>query len=1004
MKKLRSHRKNLLGRHSVRGNIPRNACATIRHASAMRCFAHVEAMEPRMLLSGSISGTVFADTNHDGVMDNGEKGLAGVTVYMDPNYNHKLDAGEQSVVTDANGNYDFTNPPADPEILRVILPSGAQQTFPANGIGQYVGKNTGANLTGINFGLYTPGVVAPASLTGTISGLGGGISLYVDLKNSGSFVAGDPYGTTDFRGEFAISGIPAGTYNLRALLPAGDTAAAVSVTLAAGQTLSGVNVKITAPPSPNGFLAGTVYFDANQDGNQNDGEVGVAGITVYIDAHYNHKLEPGDETAVTNALGNYYFPQPPADPEIVRIVLPSGYNQTYPQNGAGEYVGKTYGQYFSNLSFGISNYIVNNATVTGVVYNDINKDQMQDDGEPGVPNVQVFLDLTGTGKFNRADPTSTTNAQGQFDLEPIPPGTYNMYEILPAGYTQFTPGGGGPIPVSIFSGQTLASQNFGVIGALAGTPGQQDASYGSGGGFIPTFPAPQQSNTSVAILPLSNGESIFVGSASPPEQEPPIPGTDDFALARYTAAGTLDTTYGTNGVVLTGFPQGDVMPTAAVMQPDGKVVVVGVDSSNTDILLARYTTSGALDPTFGKNGIVVESPGYTYVSASAISIDSSGRIVVAGAEFSSNTIVEVILLRFLSNGTLDSTFGKGGVDTFASGPLFNSVFNAPATTANSIAIESDQKIVIGGQTASGNFFAARLTTAGALDTSFGTGGVATVNFGENSGAAPIAFVAGGKILLGGNATNASAVGSFALARLNTNGTLDTSFGTNGKTTTAFAGETGVSTAMTVQSNGKIVLVGGESVVNEGDIAMVIARYSANGFLDPTFNGTGEVPYNHETSNINFINESAAAVAIQPDGKILVAGTQGEGGPGGSSSNAIINRFFGDPTTAIPETISGAVFNDTNGDGIQDDGEKGLAGITVYLDPNYNHKLDPSEESVVTDANGDFTFTNLPADPEILRVILPSGYEQTFPANGAGDYVGQNTGQTLIDEDFGIKLT
>ncbi|HET6246148.1 MAG TPA: SdrD B-like domain-containing protein [Tepidisphaeraceae bacterium] len=288
----------------------------------------------------TISGTVFNDTNHNGIQDNGETGVAGVTVYQDPNYNHKLDATEQSVITDASGNYTFAGPflapPADPEILRIVLPSGATQTSPANGVGIYVGKNTGQTLTGENFGISVP------------------------VKAS---------------------------------------------------------------------ISGTVFNDTNHDGIQDKGEAGLAGITVYQDPNYNHKLDAGEQSAVTDAQGNYTFTNLPADPEILRVVLPIGDLQTSPANGVGIYVGKNVGQAVDGLNFGIllanSGGGTGSAAVTGTVINDANGDHVfQPATEHFQAGITAFVDYNDNGILDAGEPSAISDSSGNFTIKNVADGTW----------------------------------------------------------------------------------------------------------------------------------------------------------------------------------------------------------------------------------------------------------------------------------------------------------------------------------------------------------------------------------------------------------------------------------------------------------------------------------------------------------------------------------------------------------------------------------------------------
>jgi beta-lactamase class A len=438
--------------------------------------AHTEALERRTLLSGAISGIVFNDANHNGVQDSGEKGIAGITVYQDPNYNHKIDSTEQHVFTDANGAFVFSNPPADPEILRIILPSGATQTFPANGIGQFVGRNTGKPLTGVNFGI----TFAPT--TGSISGQvfndlnsdgidndgGGGVGnvqVYVDLKNTGSFAAGDPTANTDVLGDYTIANVAPGSYAVRIVVPAGDEQSfppalnqGDSVTVQAGKAAFGADFGLITSKFPiQEDITGTVFNDLNHDGVQDNGETGIAGVTVYQDPNYNHKLEASEQSTITDANGNFDFNDPPADPEILRIILPSGATQTFPANGIGQYVGKNTGQTIAGVNFGIYNP---STGIGGSLSGNVD-----DANGKGVAGVVVYEDPNYNHKLDANEQSTITDANGIFLFTNLPADPEILRIITPAGTQQLAPTGGAGQYVGKNTGATITGLNFEVSSA-----------------------------------------------------------------------------------------------------------------------------------------------------------------------------------------------------------------------------------------------------------------------------------------------------------------------------------------------------------------------------------------------------------------------------------------------------------------------------------------------------------------------------------------------------------
>ena len=326
--------------------------------------------------------------------------------------------------------------------------------------------------------------------------------------------------------------------------------------------------------------------------------------------------------------------------------------------------------------------------------------------------------------------------------------------------------------------------------------------------------------------------------------------------------GTLDSTFGTGGRVTTFFGgdglNGDNAYSIAV-QTNGKIVVAGITTNlddTTDFGLARYNSNGALDATFGTGG-KVKTTFANFDGARAVAIQSDGKIVAAGFAHLVNGDFDFALARYNSNGTLDTTFGTGGKKTTA--------FGAPSVAqGNAIAIQKDGKIVVSGLTIVNNianFAVARYNTNGTLDTTFGSGGKAVTDFGAHDRSFSVALQADGKIVAGGMRGN-----DFALARYNANGTLDGTFGSGGKVITDFGGPNEIALGVAIRLDGKIVAVG--STFASARTAFAVARYNGNGTLDTTFGTGGKTT----TSFVGSLGDQAFSVAIQPDGKAVVAGS------------------------------------------------------------------------------------------------------------------------------------
>jgi uncharacterized delta-60 repeat protein len=357
----------------------------------------------------------------------------------------------------------------------------------------------------------------------------------------------------------------------------------------------------------------------------------------------------------------------------------------------------------------------------------------------------------------------------------------------------------------------------------AESSGAPDASFGTGGTATTDFGGAGAAARAVAVQP--DGKIIAAGLAV-------INGVVDFALARYNRDGTLDPSFGTGGTVATGFdfPGSFDAITSVVLQPDGKIVAAGttVVNSFADFALARFNSDGTLDASFGTGGTVTTSFGALSAEAFAVAVQADGKVVAAGGA-NINGGFDFALVRYNSNGTLDASFGTSGkVTTAFDGPPGQGFSFAQAF---SVAVQPDGRIVAAGYASiSGGFDAAlaRYNSNGTLDASFGTSGIATTDFaGSSDQPSSIALQGDGKIVVAGQ-TFVSGGYDFAVARYNSNGTLDTSFGTSGKATTDFAGSDDRPTSVAVQPDGNIVVAGVAGI--SGRAYFALARYVGSAVL------------------------------------------------------------------------------------------------------------------------------------------------------------------------------
>jgi uncharacterized delta-60 repeat protein len=387
--------------------------------------------------------------------------------------------------------------------------------------------------------------------------------------------------------------------------------------------------------------------------------------------------------------------------------------------------------------------------------------------------------------------------------------------------------------------------------------GDLDPTFGSGGKVTTDFFGSFEEAHALAIQ--TDGKIVAVGLAGN--------GTGEvFALARYNSDGSLDTTFGTGGKVTTDFGGTVAAASAMAIQTDGKIVAVGFagNSSGGDFVVARYNADGSLDPTFGIGGKVTTDYFGDFDQALAVAIQADGKITAAGAAFGGGATSHYALARYISDGSLDTTFGVGGRIT--------TDFFGSDTRAFALTIQSDGKIVAAGGTCLTCFGDEDLTLArynidGSLDTTFGTGGKVTTDFyGFSDEADALAIQSDGKIVAAGFTKVADgSLDDFAVARYNTDGSLDMTFGNGGKSSTDFFGDSDFAVAMTIQPDGKIIAAGQAAITGSNEV-LALVRYNSDGSLDATFGVVGKV-----TTDFFGTFSQANSIILDPTGRIVATG-------------------------------------------------------------------------------------------------------------------------------------
>jgi uncharacterized delta-60 repeat protein len=333
----------------------------------------------------------------------------------------------------------------------------------------------------------------------------------------------------------------------------------------------------------------------------------------------------------------------------------------------------------------------------------------------------------------------------------------------------------------------------------------------------------------------------------------------DFGLTRYNADGSLDPTFAGDGIQTTDIDDQNDTPTAVALQTDGKIVVTGY--TDRDLALVRYNSDGTLDTSFASGGMELTDFGSDFASGSGVAIQSNGKIIASGTVGTSGAVTSYLVARYNTDGSVDTSFGAGGHQLTYSGD--------GASTA--VALQADDKIVVAGSNASRDFVVVRYDSDGEIDDSFSGDGIQTTEIGDQAYARDLGLQPDGRIVAAGSASSTSSPNGsssgIALARYLPDGTLDDTFSGDGTELTERADTDMSAWGLAIQPDGKIV-AGGRSTTGDAGPDFMLARYGADGTLDSSFAGDG--------IQINGFGpgSGAHAVALRPDGKTTLVGMSG----------------------------------------------------------------------------------------------------------------------------------
>ncbi len=383
-------------------------------------------------------------------------------------------------------------------------------------------------------------------------------------------------------------------------------------------------------------------------------------------------------------------------------------------------------------------------------------------------------------------------------------------------------------------------------------PGSVDLNFDADGRVVIDMGATSEAATAVLYQP--DGKIVAVGSGNFTNPSS--------AVARLNPDGSLDNTFGIGGRAYADFGSGiTLMLWDAFLQPDGKIVQAGYSGTvDAEATLLRYNANGSIDNTFGINGIVTAGVLGIDIGLFAAALQADGKIVGTGIYTDGGTDA-IAVIRFNSDGSIDNTFSYDGIAYVSIGVSGN--------MGNDLGLQSDGKILVCGTAdlAPGEKYliVTRFASNGVLDNTFGTNGTVALDFGQltNIGKS-IAVMNDDRIVVSGYA-DVGGVLKQVVARLLPDGTSDPSFGIAGLSFAGIGLSGSVNNNMTLQQDGKILLVA--TADNGTDADFGVLRFDAFGNLDPTFDGDGKV-----MTDFGSGNDQAVSITMQDDGLILVSGS------------------------------------------------------------------------------------------------------------------------------------
>ena len=1027
---------------------------------------------------GDVTGTKWRDADGNRKRGTNEGGIAGITIYADLNGNGLLENDEPNAVTDTNGNYTIAGLLPGNYIIREIEPSDSVQTVPIQS----------AYLVTISSGLIVRNIDFANAPRGEIHGVKwidlngnsepdanepglGGVTVYADLNNNSRLDAGEPQTVTmadntstslDESGHYWLLGVPSGNITVREVVPTGyqqtfPLNGSHIVDLLPGQTVREIHFG-NRPDS--GEVHGSKWYDRDGDGQRDQDEPGIGGITIYADLNDNRRLDRDEPRAVTmmdnksteiDEAGMYWLTGVPVGKTSIREITPAGFHQTFPLDQYTLFLGA--GAVVTGLDFGNQQDTPPTGEVHGTKWEDLNGDGKRTSDEPGLAGVVIYSDLNGNGVHDSGEPSATTmsddpdtpnvNETGMYWLKDLSAGPYTIREVVPQGFQQTFPIG--PYTLFLGAGAVVTGLDFGnqqdtpPTGEVHGTKWEDLNGDGKRTSDEPGL-------AGVVIYSDLNGNGVHDSgepSTTTMSDDPDTPNVNETGMywLKNLSAGPytirevvpqgfhqtfpLDqyTLFLGAGAVVTGLDFGnqqDTPPTGEVhgtkwedLNGDGKrtsdepglagvVIYSDLNGNGVHDSGEPSTTTMSDDPdtpNVNETGMywLKDLPTGTYVIREVVPTNYVQTFPNAGVHTVTITGGEIIEgLNFGNMREVPAVREIHGTKWFDSNGDGKRTPDEPGVAGVVIYVDSNQN----GVRDDGEPFT--VTMVDDLATRVNEQGMYWLK-GVPAGALQIAEVVPSQFVQSFpiNSTGVPYhVVTMPVEGLIINGL---NFGNRLGNPRSPDADPQAAPAEEFLAVNDCYGVGSSGVATKLKPGVL-----ANDTLTPPVTAVLVLPPSHGTlafpgdGSFNYIANSLPFVGVDHFSYLFKDAN-------GTISNTAIVTLTSNQEFCTTHSVHGQKWNDRDGDGIHDPGEPGVAGVTIYADLNGNHTPDPGEPTTTTmsdnllteqDETGHYWLDNVPGGTYAIHEVTPDGFVQSFP--GDGHTVTVFGDQQLPNLDFGNK--